>query len=341
LENSEASRSVKTSKLILTNAILILALALIPAFVERTDVITWLTFTLLYITLSQSWNIIGGFAGQQNLGHAAFFGIGALSARFLWLAGLPLPLALLIGAAAAALFALIIGFPAFRLRGVYFVIGTLVLAEILKTVFDTVLPRASVLPSRLLNVYSLTPRYYLSLVIAIAAVGVVFWISRSRLGLGFMSVREDEDAAEASGVSTQKYKLLALLISTSMAGLAGGVFGYFASAAQPGSLFSAVWTFDAVIIVFVGGVGTVLGPIIGSCFFVLLQQVLSLYLPMGMHILVFGILFIIVVLFLPGGLIGLMSRFKRAGSVKQLSKRSRRRSWCLFFQKRGGSWESF
>lgn len=305
---------MKNSKLILANGGLVLALALIPAFVQRTDVITWLIFTLLYITLSQSWNIIGGFAGQQNLGHAAFFGIGALSARFLWLYGLPLPLSLFAGALAAAIFAVIIGFPAFRLKGVYFIIGTLVLAEILRTIFDTVLPRASVLPSKLLNTYSLIPRYYLSLAIAVLAVGAVFWISKSRLGLGFMSVREDEDAAEASGVNTHKYKLLALLISTFIAGLGGGVFGYFASAAQPGALFSPVWTFDAVIIVFVGGVGTVLGPIIGSCFFVLLQQLLSLYLPMGMHVLVFGILFILVVLFLPRGLIGLMSRIRKTES---------------------------
>lgn len=301
-------------KLIMVSSIALLLLAFVPAVIKRTDVITWLTFTLLYITLSQSWNIIGGFTGQQNLGHAAFFGIGSLSARYLWLYGLPLPLALLAGALAAALFAVIIGLPAFRLKGVYFVIGTLVLAEILRTIFDTVLPRASVLPSRLLDTYNLIPRYHLSLGIAAIAVGLVSWISRSKLGLGLMSIREDEDAAEAAGVNTQNYKLLALMLSTFMAGLAGGIYAYYASAAQPGHLFSPVWTFDAVIIVFVGGVGTVLGPIIGSCFFVLLQQLLSLYLPMGMHILVFGVLFIIVVLFLPGGLIGLMTRFRKRGT---------------------------
>jgi branched-chain amino acid transport system permease protein len=306
---------VKKGKLVAFNGLVVLLLVLVPAFIHRDDVITWLTFTLLYITLSQSWNIIGGFTGQQNLGHAAFFGLGSLVGRYLWLYGLPLPLALLVGALAAALFAIIIGVPAFRLKGIYFVIGTLVLAEILRMIFDTVLPRASVLPSRLLSTYNLTPRYYLSLGIAVIAVGLVFWISRSKLGLGLMSVRDDEEAAEASGVNTQKYKLLAFLISTFMAGLAGGVYAYYSSAAQPGFLFDAVWTFDAVIIVFVGGVGTVLGPIIGSCFFVLLQQILSLYLPMGMHILVFGILFIIVVLFLPGGLIGLMGRTRKRSLV--------------------------
>jgi len=141
---------------------------------------------------------------------------------------------------------------------------------------------------------------------------VVDWIRRSRLGLGLMSIREDEDAAEASGVNTLKYKLTAFLISTSLAGLGGGVYAYYAAAVRPGYLFSALWTFDAVIIVFVGGVGTITGPIIGAIFFVLLKQLLSLYLPGGSHVMVFGILFIIVVLYLPGGLIGLISKFRKA-----------------------------
>lgn len=272
---------------------------------------TWFTFTLLYVTLSQSWNIIGGFAGQQNLGHAAFFGTGALVVRYLWLYGVPLPLALLAGALSATLFAVIIGLPAFRLKGVYFIIGTLVLAEILRIIFDTVLPRANVLPGKLIGTYSLTPRYYLCLVVAVITVAVVSWLSRSRLGLGFMAIREDEDAAEASGVNTLRYKLFAFLLSTFFAGLAGGLYAYYSVAAQAGYLFSPEWTFDAVIIVFVGGVGTIWGPIIGSVFFVLLKQLLSLYLPGGSHVLVFGILFIIVVLYLPGGLIGLVTKLQR------------------------------
>lgn len=303
---------MKSAKRLSINAAIVLFLAAIPFLTQRSDLITWMIFTLLYVTLSQSWNIIGGFAGQQNLGHAAFFGIGALSARFLWLQGLPLLLAMPAGAIAAMFFALIIGAPAFRLKGVYFIIGTLVMAEILKIIFDTVLPRASVLPSELLSTYSLTPRYYLSLAVAILVVAFTYWISRSKLGIGLMSIREDEDAAEAAGVDTQKFKLIAFLISTFLAGLAGGLFAYYSAAAQPGHMFAAVWTFDAVIIVFVGGVGTIAGPIIGSIFFVLLQQLLNLYLPAGSHVLVFGIIFIVVVLYLPGGLIGLVARFRKS-----------------------------
>lgn len=299
-----------SKRLSLIGAFLLILVA-VPLFVKRNDILTWITFTLIYITLSQSWNIIGGYCGQQNLGHAAFFGIGALLTRYVWLAGVPLPAAMLLGALAACIFAIIIGFPAFRLKGVYFIIGTLVMAEILKMIFDTILPRANVLPSRMLGAYSLVPRYYLSLIIAVLTVTIVLWISRSKLGLGLLSIREDEDAAEALGVNTQKNKLVAFMISTFLAGLAGGVYAYYAVAAQPGYLFAAVWTFDAVIIVFVGGMGTIMGPIIGSVFFVLLKQLLSLYLPGGMHVLVFGILFIIVVLFFPGGLIGLIEKLRR------------------------------
>ena len=290
---------------------IIILLMLMPLITTRTDVLTWFFLTLLYITLSQSWNVIGGYAGQVNLGHAAFFGVGALTARYIWLHfGLPLPLALLGGALAAAIFAMIIGFPAFRLKGIYFVIGTLVLAEILRLIFYTILPEADVMPMKLLGAYSLIPRYYLSLVFAVLSVAAVYWISRSRLGMGLLAVREDEEAAEASGVNTQKHKLLALLISTFMAGLTGGIYAYYSAAFRAGGLFEPVWTFDAVIIVFVGGVGTIIGPIIGSVFFVLLKQFLSLYLPGGMHVAVFGVLFIIVVLFLPEGLVELITKVR-------------------------------
>ncbi len=304
---------MSSSKRYAISGVIIALLAIVPLLTDRTDLITWFIFTLLYIVLAQSWNLIGGYTGQQNLGHAAFFGIGGVITRYVWLYGIPLPLALLAGAAGAIIFALIIGFPAFRLKGVYFIIGTLVLAEILQILFYTILPRANVLPSKMIGTYNLAARYYLSLVVAAIAVAAVYKISESKLGMGLMAVREDEDAAEAAGVDTLKHKLTAFLISTFFAGLAGGVFAYYSTAVQAGYMFSALWTFDAVIIVFVGGVGTIIGPIIGAVFFVLLKQILSLYLPGGSHVMVFGILFILVVLFLPGGLIGTIQKFRKKG----------------------------
>ena len=298
-------------KQVLISSSILVFLLLIPLITMRDDILTWLCLTLQYIILSHSWNIIGGYAGQRSLGHAAFFGLGVLITRYLWLSGLPLPLALLTGALTAALFSIIIGFPTFRLRGIYFAITTLVLAEILRVIFETTFPRANVLPMNLLATYSLVRRYYLSLLIAVLTVATVYWISRSRLGLGLISIREDQDAAEACGVNTRRYKLLAFSISSFLAGLAGGVFAYYATAFKAGHMFEPVWTFDAVVIVFVGGVGTISGPIIGAVFFVLLKQLLSLYLPGGIHVLVFGVLFVIVVLFLPGGLIKLMPKLRK------------------------------
>ena len=288
---------------------IIALLALLPFFTKRSDVLTWSCLTLQYILLSQSWNIIGGYAGQVNLGHAVFFGLGALTTRYLWLAGLPFPVSLLSGAFIAAVFALLIGIPAFRLRGIYFVIGTLVLAEILKVVIDTRFPVASVLPAEMLLTYSLVPRYYLSLMGAVLAMIAVYFISHSKLGLGMMAIREDEDAAKTSGVGILQYKLIAFAISTFLAGLAGGIFAFYMVAIQPGYVFSPIWTFDSVVIVFVGGIGTLIGPIIGSVFFVLLKQWLSLHLPGGLHLAVFGVLFILVVLYMPDGFIEAIRRY--------------------------------
>ena len=301
---------VKNWKRLALGGVIVLV-ALVPMMTQRTDFLTWFTLILLYITLSQSWNIIGGYTGQINLGHVAFFGVGYLAARYLWLFGVPLPLALLAGTVAAPLLALIIGAPAFRLRGVYFIIGTLVFAEILKHIAWTAIPIASVLPAEYLTAYSLVPRYYLSLIVAILAVAVVYIVSKSKLGLGMMAVREDEDAARTSGVSILRCKLSAFLISTALAGLAGGVYAYYATGAYAGSIFEPIWTFDSVLIVFVGGAGTVIGPIIGSVFFVLLQQLLAVYLPGGFHLVVFGVMFILVVLYLPGGMVELVRRRRR------------------------------
>ena len=287
-------------------------LALVPIMTARNDVLSFLVTVFLFIALSQSWNVIGGYAGQMNLGHAAFFGAGVLTTRYLWLVlGIPFPLAILGAAVAAMIMAMVIGIPAFRLEGIYFVIGTLVFAEIIRIVVYTNFPRASVMPMQLLSHYNMVHRYYLSLITAIVAVVVVYVISKAKVGLAMTAIREDEDAAGTLGVNILGHKLFAFAISTFIAGLAGGVLAYYSVAVTPGHMFEHLWTFDAVIIAFVGGVGTILGPIIGAVFFTFLKQFLSMYLPHGFHVAVFGVLFIGVVLLLPGGLIELMRKVRR------------------------------
>ncbi|HEY6368314.1 MAG TPA: branched-chain amino acid ABC transporter permease [Candidatus Binatia bacterium] len=294
-------------KLLLGGILLAAGFVALPFFTARNDLLNLGVQIFLAIALAQSWNLLGGYAGQINLGHAAFFGLGALATRMLWVAGIPLFLALGAGALVATAFGVLIGGPAFRLRGAYFAIGTLALAEILRITVGNLMPEISTIPAAALASYSLVPRYYLALALATVSVVVVGIVIRSRIGLGIQAVREDEAAAEATGVGALRHKLLALALSTALVGLTGGAFAYYHVSYYPQHGFSPAWTFDAVLISFIGGVGTLHGPILGALFYVILKEVLALRL-VELHLLIFGVLFILVVLFLPGGLVEAWSR---------------------------------
>jgi branched-chain amino acid transport system permease protein len=291
-------------------AAVVVALAALPLVGGRDDLLNLLFLAFLYVTLAQSWNILGGYAGQINLGHAAFFGLGTLVARTTWLAGWPLPLSILAGGLAGVAVALVIGLPTFRLRGVYFSVGTLALAEMLRITITNTQPNVSALPINQLVAYSLQPRYYLALALAAACVAAAYTLAHSRLGLGMVAVREDEDAAQATGVDALRHKVAALVLSSLFAGLAGGIFAYYHVSFYLYAAFSPIWTFDPLLCVFIGGVGTVVGPVIGAFFFVVLREVLAQVLVEA-HLIVFGVLFVLVVLLLPGGLMEAWHRARR------------------------------
>jgi branched-chain amino acid transport system permease protein len=295
------------------------ALYVLPAVVAKTDVLNMFFLIFLFIALSESWNILGGYAGQVNLGHACFFGLGALVTRFLWFSGMPLLITIFLGGLAALVFALIIGLPAFRLRGAYFVIGTLALAEITRIVVSNALPTISSMPSEIIASYRLVPRYYLALTLVVGVVAVVHFLSKSKPGLAMVAIKEGEDTAEASGVNSFKYKLVALGLSTFLAGLVGGLFAFFHVSYYPSQPFSVHWTFDALFIAYIGGIGTVEGPIIGTLFYIGLREIFPLLLPPEIHTIVFGILFILVILLMPNGLVELPRKFRRFSADSKLS----------------------
>lgn len=297
-------------KLVVGGILLALGFAAFPFLTERDDLLNLGIQIFLAVALAESWNLLGGYAGQITLGHAAFFGVGALVTRILWVDGAPLFLALGAGALVATAFGVLIGGPAFRLRGAYFAIGTLGLAEILRITVGNLMPEISTIPATELATYDLIPRYYLTLALAVLCVMVVAALVRSRVGLGMQAVREDEEAAEASGVGAFRHKLLALAVSTALVGLAGGVFAYYHVSYYPQHAFSPAWTFDALLIAFIGGVGTIHGPVLGALFYVVLKEVLAVKL-VELHLLIFGALFILVVLFLPGGLVEAWTRARR------------------------------
>ncbi len=296
------------------------AAGLVPLLGAGDDLLTLLFRICLFIALAQSWNILAGFTGQTSLGHAAFFGIGALVARTLWLGGMSFPAAFVLAGLAATAFAMIVGIPTFRLRGAYFAIGTLGVAEVLRITAAQGMPLiTSLAPAEIVD-YSMATRYHLALALAIATSAVALLVRQSPLGLGLLAVREDEEAARASGVNVLAHKLLALALSSFFAGLAGGLFAYQQVSYYPAAPFGPLWTFDAVLITYVGGLGTIAGPIIGAIFFILVQERLALSLEQGQQV-IFGALFILVVLAFPGGLIEAWSRLWRLFARIQTSWR--------------------
>jgi branched-chain amino acid transport system permease protein len=283
----------------------LVALALmivIGLVVEDERVVTLAIQTFILGALALSWNILGGFAGQISLGHAAFFGLGALITRELWLAGRPLFLAVAIAVATTAVAAGVVGVPMLRFRGIYFSVGTLALGVAVWLTAGNLWPGISSLPAEDLRSYEFTGRYFFALGVLLITVISCLWLVRSKIGLGMMAVREDEEAAGATGVNAFAYKMAAFVLGAAFAALAGSAFAYFSVSYYPQFPFGVVWTFEAITVVFVGGVGTIAGPLIGSIFFVVGRDLLNSTFP-ELQVVVFGVLFILVVLVMPGGFV--------------------------------------
>ncbi len=298
-------------KHILLLAGIVIGLALVPLVITKAYILNLIILISLYTVLSHSWNILGGLTGQISLGHSTFFGIGALVFRYLWVMGAPSYLALCGGSISSLLLASAIGFPAFKLKGHYFAIGTLALSMIAIITVQNLFPGVSFSPPQYLSKYSLVPIYYMAVTVSIITIGLVYALTRSKLGLAFVSIREDEDAAEAIGINTFKYKVISMSLSTLIAGLGGGLFSFYVASYYYYVPFELGWSFDPVLIAFIGGPGTVIGPLIGSVCFVLLKELFAINLGQ-MNVLIFGIVFILTILFLPEGLIGLMKRLQKA-----------------------------
>jgi len=292
------------NKLLIIGALVIVFI--VPPMVMEigTAVMNLLIILFIFIILSQSWNLMGGYTGQINLGLAAFFGSGLLVTHYIWKAGIPIYFAVVAGGLSAVVLAGIIGLPTLRLKGAYFAIGTFALAEVCRIVVGNMFARMVKMPGSYAIDYSLIPRYYLGLIVAIIAVAVVYWVTHSKAGLAMVAIRDDEQAAQVTGVNTFKYKVYSLLISSFLAGLAGGVYAFLRlSFHNITAVFSPIWTFEPLMAAIIGGAGTLMGPILGSVFLVVLSEIFALTLGEA-HLIIFGLLFILVVLFLPRGLMG-------------------------------------
>lgn len=281
-------------------ALLLAAPAVLSAYT------VYLLFTVfLYVALAQSWNLAAGMTGLVSLGHAAFLGLGAYAGAWAMLQmGAPFGAALAAGGAAAAAFAAAIAVPVFRFRGIYFTIGTLVVAEALR-LWMIAWPAAGAANGLHLPVASLpgpTALYYVALALAAGATTAVAAIMRSRLGLALNAIRDNEDAARTLGVNVFRAKLASLIASSFIAGVAGAVWAAKLAYIEPFSIFNISWTIAMVNMVIVGGIGTLAGPAVGAMFVVFLSHELGDY--YAVQVILTGIVLILVIRFAPNGIWG-------------------------------------
>jgi len=296
---------------------LILLFAAVPWIFPSPFFLHLMIMVLMWTVLGAAWNILGGFAGQVSFGHATFLGAGAYTTMILYLKlGIAPWFGIIAGGAVAALIALPIGFICFRLRGPYFALSTLAVAEIVRLValnwesltagpvglLITTLPQVSLLGSPI-NWESKTPFYYIAVVIALAAVLATAVMSRTRMGAYLLAIREDIDSAEAIGINTVQVRVAALSLSAFLAGVAGGFYAMYLRYIDPDAVFAISLSVEMVFIAVVGGLTTVFGPLIGAIFLVTLGETFRERFLVG-HLIFYGAFMMIAIRFMPEGIWG-------------------------------------
>lgn len=264
---------------------------------------------LMYVALTQSWTLLSGMTGYVSLGHVVFYGLGAYVAVLLW-REIPLAAIVALAALAAFLFAALIGLPALRVRGPYFVILTFGLAELAKYVVIVVEGWLGKFSRVIFGAPGLDTLYYIMLGLAAAATAMTFLVRRSRFGRGLLALRENEEAAETVGVPTVRFKLFAYALSALIPGAVGSVMVLRQTYFEPAQIFDPVISFSIVTMAVVGGSEDLKGPLLGATGFVLLSELLWANAPQLYMVLV-GLLLIVFVLFAPQGLSGLLPARRR------------------------------
>lgn len=322
----EADRSENGMKLVprLILGVFVLLLISLPLLFPLESFIYYMNLIFFFTALTAAWNLISGFGGQLSLGHSAFFAVGAYTSTLLYVNyGLTPWFGMILGGFAVLPAAFAIGYPTFRLRGAYFVLATLALAEVIRRllVYFKGVTKGSVgitLPfigdPRVLQFRSPKGYYYLFLSLALLVILVGWKIRWSKMGYYLFAIREDEDAAEALGVNPKKYKLIALLISAFFTALIGAIYAQWACYIDPDAVCSIELSIQIALAGILGGMGSVWGPLAGATIFVL-SQVLGLTFfegVVGGVYMLHGSLLVVVILLLPQGVIGLFQQTYRA-----------------------------
>jgi branched-chain amino acid transport system permease protein len=272
---------------------------------------------LQYVVLATAWNILGGYTGYVNFGVAAFFALGAYSTVVLHKAApMPLPLMMLVGGMVSGIIGLGTGYLTLRLRGTYFSIATLAMAVVVQTLITNwnyvggsrgaYIVRPSEAP--FFGGDYIRYLFLVMLLLSVIAIATARAIQFSRLGYGFAAIRDDEAAAEASGVPTLRLKLLATALSGGFMGMAGAPLPYYVTYLDPASSFSLSYAVNTIAMPLIGGTSTWAGPVIGAVLLGTLQQVATVTISSALSLLIVGLLLVAFVIAAPRGIVGWFKR---------------------------------
>lgn len=295
----------------------------LPAFYDvrggQFGVFLFLVF--IYGIVAQGWNLMGGYTGQISLGQNAFFGLGAYTMALLWYFDVTKtgyffdPVLIILAGVAPAILAVLVGLPLLsRLRGDYFAFGTLGMGIIVTVLFlnggnFTGGAEGKLLIKKMPEgvVFDLRTHYWVAFLVAVLATLAVYVLTTSRVGLALRAIREDEISAASHGVHVLRYKVISFAVAAAMAGVAGSIYGYYLLQVTPSNVLTQNWLFIPILMVVLGGTGTILGPWIGAFLIYAMAWYTDLYIP-GYHPVFSGVIIILVMLFLPAGLMGLAEK---------------------------------
>lgn len=268
---------------------------------------------LILATLAQSWNIIGGYTGYPSFGNSVFYGLGGYGVAVGMVQfQLPFATGLVLGVFLAVLFAFLLGLPVLRLRGHYFAIATLGLAEVMTAIVSNLEIAGRNIGLILPLVKGDTLFFELSLALLVITTLTVAWISRSRFGFGLIAIRENEEAAAVMGVNTTLYKILAFALCSIFAAIAGGIHAYWITYLDPTSAFDITLNIKMIIMAVFGGPGTIFGPVLGAFVLSAISEVLATKVT-SLAGIFFGLVIVAAIVFMPRGFTDLIRRFRQQG----------------------------
>jgi branched-chain amino acid transport system permease protein len=312
--------SIVRTRVFLLISIAVAAVVFFGARMVNNDYVFFAGYTVLqFIVLATAWNILGGYTGYVNFGSAAFFALGAYATVFLHkFYPLPIPLLIVVGGVVSGIVGLGTGYLTLRLRGAFFAIATLALAVVLQTLvvnWDYVGGSRGAYIIRPNDIAVIGPYvqylFLLMLALVVIALTTARGIERSQLGYGFATIRDDELAAEASGVPTLRLKLVATTLSGVLMGMAGAPFPYYIGYLQPSSAFGLEYAVNSIAMPMIGGTTSWVGPLIGAVLLGSLQQIATVTISSAVNLLIVGLLLVAFVVIAPNGIIGLVQNWTR------------------------------